>query len=246
MEATFYGILGVDPDATEETIVRAYREQTKAHHPDVSDDPAAGERFKRLTQAKNVLTDEAERARYDRLGHDAYVNRHVDGGADGGTAMGGVSDIAQQYVDQRADAESGADGGTATGGVSDIAQQYVDQRVDAETTDEAAAKATQRPTQTRGGSTGYGTATEYYRPGKRVRPTQPSGVETLLDSLRRIGPWLFVHLALLVCTIIAAVLLAVGGLTGNLSPVVAGVMAVSMVTISLVVSATHVLTHVSG
>jgi len=219
MEATFYGILGVDPDATEETIVRAYREQTKAHHPDVSDDPAAGERFKRLTQAKNVLTDEAERARYDRLGHDAYVNRHVDGGADGGTAMGGVSDIAQQYVDQRADAE---------------------------TTDEAAAKATQRPTQTRGGSTGYGTATEYYRPGKRVRPTQPSGVETLLDSLRRIGPWLFVHLALLVCTIIAAVLLAVGGLTGNLSPVVAGVMAVSMVTISLVVSATHVLTHVSG
>ncbi|KAA9407549.1 molecular chaperone DnaJ [Haloarcula sp. CBA1131] len=219
MEATFYGILGVDPDATEGTIVRAYREQTKAHHPDVSDDPAAGERFKRLTQAKNVLTDEAERARYDRLGHDAYVNRHVD---------------------------SGADGGTATGGVSDIAQQYVDQRVDTGTTGGATAKATQRPTQTRGGSTGYGTATEYYKPGQRVRPTQPSGVETLLDSLRRIGPWLFVHLALLVCTIIAAVLLAVGGLTGDLSPVVASVMAVSMVTISLVVSATHMLTHISG
>ncbi|WP_233563185.1 DnaJ domain-containing protein [Haloarcula sp. Atlit-7R] len=129
MEATFYGILGVDPDATEGTIVRAYREQTKTHHPDVSDDPAARDRFKRLTQAKDVLTDEAERARYDRLGHDAYVNRHVD---------------------------SVADGGTATGGVSDIAQQYVDQRADAETAGETTAKATQRPTQTRGGSTGTG------------------------------------------------------------------------------------------
>lgn len=219
MEATFYGILGVDPDATEETIVRAYREQTKAHHPDVSDDPAAGERFKQLTQAKDVLTDEAERKRYDRLGHAAYVNRAVDGGADGGTATGGVSDIAQQYVDQRADA------GTAG---------------------EATAEATRRPTQTRGGRTGYGTAAEYYKPGQRVRPTQSSGVETLLDSLRRVGPWLFVHLALLVCALTAAVLLAVGGLTGDLSPVVAGVMAVSMVTISLVVSATHVLTRVSG
>jgi len=217
MEATFYGILGVDPDATEETIVRAYREQTKAHHPDVSDDPAAGERFKRLTRAKDVLTDEAERERYDRLGHAAYVNRYV-----------------------------GADGGTATGGVSDIAQQYVDQRADTGTAGEATAEATRRPTQTRGGRTGYGTAAEYYKPGQRVRPTQSSGVETLLDSLRRVGPWLFVHLALLVCTIIAAVLLAVGVLTGDLSPVVAGVMAVSMVTISLVVSATHVLTRVSG
>ncbi|EMA10096.1 DnaJ domain-containing protein [Haloarcula vallismortis] len=219
MEATFYGILGVAPDATEETIVRAYREQTKTHHPDVSDDPDAEERFKRLTQAKDVLTDEVERERYDRLGHDAYVSEYVDGSADGGTATGGVSDIAQQYVDQRTDTE------TASG---------------------ATAKATQRPTQTRGGSTGYGTATEYYRPGERVRPAQPSGVETLLGSLHRVGPWLFVHLALLACTVVAAVLLAVGGLTGDLSPVVAGVMAASIVTISLVVSATHVLTHISG
>jgi curved DNA-binding protein CbpA len=219
MEATFYGILGVDPDATEETIVRAYREQTKAHHPDVSDDPAARERFKRLTRAKDVLTDEAERERYDRLGHDAYVGEYGDGGADGGTVTGGASDIARQYVDREADAD------TASG---------------------ATAEATRRPSQTRGGRTGYGTAAEYYKPGQRVRPTQSSGVGTLLDSLRRVGPWLFVHLALLGCAFTAAVLLAVGGLTGSLSPVVAGVMAVSMVTISLVVSATHVLTQVSG
>jgi curved DNA-binding protein CbpA len=215
MEATFYGILGVDPDATEETIVRAYREQTKTHHPDVSDDPDAEERFKRLTQAKDVLTDETERKRYDRLGHDAYVNKYVD--------------------------STSADKGTATGGVSDIAHQYVDQQTDTETTSGATAKSRQ----TRGGSTGYGTATDYYRPGQRVRPTQPTGLQTVLGSLRRVGPWLFVHLALLVCTGTAAVLLAVGGLAGNLAPVVAVVMAVSMVTISLVISTTHVLTQIS-
>lgn len=217
MEATFYGILGVDPDATEETIVRAYREQTKTHHPDVSDDPDAAARFKRLTEAKEVLTDAAERERYDRLGHDAYLSARVES-AGGGTDTGGVSDTARQYVEQR---DTGGGGGPT-------------------------ARATQRSRQTRGGSTGYGTAADYYKPGQRVRPTQPTGLETLLDSLGRVGPWLFVHLALLVCTVTAAVLLAAGGLAGTLSPVVAGVMAVSMVTIALVVSATHVLTQVAG
>ncbi|WP_336338173.1 DnaJ domain-containing protein [Haloarcula brevis] len=216
MEATFYGILGVDPDATEETIVRAYREQTKAHHPDVSDDPDARERFKRLTRAKEVLTDEAERERYHRLGHAAYVGEYG----------------------------SGADGGTVTGSASDVARQYVDRGTDADTASGAVDAA--RRSQTRGGRTGYGTAAEYYRPGKRVRPAQSSGVGTLLESVRRVGPWLFVHLALLGCALTAAVVLAVGGLAGDLSPVVAGVMAASMVAISFVVSATHVLTSVSG
>lgn len=217
MEATFYGILGVDPDATEETIVRAYREQTKTHHPDVSDDPRAAERFKRLTRAKEVLTDAAERQRYDRLGHDAYVDA-CDDGADGGTDTGGVSDTARQYVEQH-----------DTGGRSG-----------------PTARTTQQSRQTRGGRSGYGTAADYYKPGKRVQPTQPTGFETLLDSLGRVGPWLFVHLALLVCTIAAAVLLVAGGLAGSLSPVVAGVMSVSMVTIAVVVSATHILTQVTA
>jgi curved DNA-binding protein CbpA len=78
MSRTFYGVLGVGPDADEEAIRAAYRERVKEHHPDVSSDPDAVERFKRLTAAKETLLDAADRARYDRLGHRAYVKSHAD------------------------------------------------------------------------------------------------------------------------------------------------------------------------
>jgi DnaJ-class molecular chaperone len=78
MGETFYTVLGVSVDADQETIRRAYREQVKDAHPDVSDNPDAGERFKRLTTARDVLVDTDERRRYDQLGHDAYVRRHVE------------------------------------------------------------------------------------------------------------------------------------------------------------------------
>lgn len=78
-DETFYEVLSVDPDADRETIQRAYREQVKAYHPDVSDHPNARERFKRITRAKTVLTDRRERKRYDRLGHEAYLARERSG-----------------------------------------------------------------------------------------------------------------------------------------------------------------------
>ncbi|WP_459193976.1 J domain-containing protein [Halosimplex sp. J119] len=73
MTETFYDLLGVADDANTEEIESAYREAIKQVHPDVSDDVDAGERTKRLNKAKRVLTDEDERARYDRLGHEAYT-----------------------------------------------------------------------------------------------------------------------------------------------------------------------------
>ena len=81
MGETFYRVLGIETDADRETIQRAYREHVKETHPDVSDSPDAAERFKRLTTARDVLVDGEERRRYDRLGHEAYVSRHVEGPA---------------------------------------------------------------------------------------------------------------------------------------------------------------------
>jgi len=78
MTGVFYGVLGVGPDADEQAIRHAYRERVKEHHPDVSSDPRASERFKRLTAARETLTDDRERALYDRVGHDAYVKAHLD------------------------------------------------------------------------------------------------------------------------------------------------------------------------
>jgi molecular chaperone DnaJ len=74
MTETFYDLLDVSADASTAEIESAYREAIKQVHPDVSDDVDASERTKRLNRAKRVLTDEAERARYDRVGHEAYVN----------------------------------------------------------------------------------------------------------------------------------------------------------------------------
>lgn len=78
MTENYYERLGVGSDADTEEIERAYREKAATHHPDVSDDPTAEDRFKQLKQAKEVLTDEATRRTYDRLGHDRYIQREHD------------------------------------------------------------------------------------------------------------------------------------------------------------------------
>lgn len=109
---TFYEVLSVPPDASRETIQRAYREMVKEHHPDVSEHPDARERFKRITRAKTVLTDPAERTRYDRLGHEAYLARERSG-----TTHGDVDDTAPRQSASSASAAttdaSGPDAGTA-------------------------------------------------------------------------------------------------------------------------------------
>ncbi|SNZ04964.1 DnaJ domain-containing protein [Natronoarchaeum philippinense] len=84
MTDTFYDVLGVPETADQDEIQSAYREKVKKYHPDVSDRDDAAERFKAVTRAEEVLGDATERARYDRLGHDAYV-RHLDG-ANAGTS----------------------------------------------------------------------------------------------------------------------------------------------------------------
>ena len=73
MTETYYERLGVSPDATTDEIEAAYRERLKETHPDVSDAEDASDRTRALIDAKEVLTDEDERARYDRLGHEQYV-----------------------------------------------------------------------------------------------------------------------------------------------------------------------------
>ncbi len=70
---TYYDVLGVPEDASTDDIEAAYRERLKTTHPDVSDDDDASDRTKLLIEARDVLTDDEERARYDRLGHEQYV-----------------------------------------------------------------------------------------------------------------------------------------------------------------------------
>ena len=63
-----YEILGVGRDASDDDIRRAYRQLAREHHPDVSGDPAAEERFKEIAGAYEILSDPDKRARYDTFG----------------------------------------------------------------------------------------------------------------------------------------------------------------------------------
>src|SRR5215469_9964837 len=66
----FYQILGVPRTATQDEIQRAYRKLAREHHPDVNKDPGAEDRFKEISEAYNVLSDQQARRRYDAFGPD--------------------------------------------------------------------------------------------------------------------------------------------------------------------------------
>ncbi len=91
----YYEILGIDRNATKEEIKKAYRRLSKKYHPDVSDDPDAAEKFKEVTEAYEVLSDDKKRANYDRFGH-ADPNQGFGGFGDtdfGGFGGFGFEDI---------------------------------------------------------------------------------------------------------------------------------------------------------
>ena len=65
----YYEVLGVDKNASDEDIKRAYRRKAKECHPDTHPgDKEAEERFKELNEANEVLSDPDKRARYDQFG----------------------------------------------------------------------------------------------------------------------------------------------------------------------------------
>lgn len=68
MSQDLYELLGVDRDADDATIKKAYRRLARQYHPDVNPDPDAQEKFKEVSTAYEVLSDPQKRAHYDRGG----------------------------------------------------------------------------------------------------------------------------------------------------------------------------------
>ncbi|MEI7744564.1 MAG: molecular chaperone DnaJ [Chloroflexota bacterium] len=94
-ERDFYEVLGVERNASDADIKRAFRKLAQQWHPDVNTDPAAADRFKQVNEAYQVLSDAQRRQQYDMFGR-AGVNG--GGGAGGGdpfgqAGFGGFSDI---------------------------------------------------------------------------------------------------------------------------------------------------------
>jgi molecular chaperone DnaJ len=91
----YYKVLGVDRKASQEDIKKAYRKLARKYHPDTNKEPGAEDRFKRISEAYDTLSDPEKRKKYDRGGSVFAGGGPFGGGAGGagGTDFGSFSDI---------------------------------------------------------------------------------------------------------------------------------------------------------
>ena len=81
----YYEVLGVDKNADDAALKKAYRALAKKYHPDMNPgDEEAEKKFKEASEAYAVLSDPEKRRKYDQFGHVAF-----DGGAGGAGGFGG-------------------------------------------------------------------------------------------------------------------------------------------------------------
>ena len=79
----YYEVLGIDKNADDAAIKKAYRVLAKKYHPDANPDNAEAEKkFKEASEAYSVLIDPEKRKQYDQFGHAAFDG--MGGGADAG------------------------------------------------------------------------------------------------------------------------------------------------------------------
>ncbi len=119
----YYEVLGVDKNASEADLKKAYRKLAMKYHPDRNPDDKEGaeKKFKEVNEAYEVLSDKDKRAAYDQFGHNAFnQNGGFGGGAGGfGGFSGGFEDIFSQFF-----------GGGFTSGGRNRPQKGSDVRVD--------------------------------------------------------------------------------------------------------------------
>lgn len=106
----FYEVLGVARGASQSEIQRAYRKLAREFHPDMNKDPAAGDRFKEISEAYDVLSDPEQRKRYDQFGADF---RRIPEGVDpqAWSANAGRGPRRRRQAQTRSSADVGVDTG---------------------------------------------------------------------------------------------------------------------------------------
>jgi curved DNA-binding protein len=188
----YYKILGVDRDASEKDIKRAYRRLARQFHPDVNPgDKQAEEKFKKINEAYEVLSDSEKRTKYDRLGASwqqwqrtgqdpsqfdwsqwfsgAPGGGHVEWGGDLGDLFGGAG--AGVFSDFFSAIFGGVGGRTRTRTAEDLFRRTTSQRVRRGQNMEASVEITLE-------EAFHGTTRTLERDGHRIRVKIPPGARS--------------------------------------------------------------------
>ena len=132
----YYEVLGVNRDASDEEIKKAYRKLAMKHHPDRNpDNPKSEEHFKEAKEAYETLSDTQKRAAYDQHGHAAFEAGGMGGNPFGAAGAGAGFDFSDIFGDIFG-------GGRGGGGRSNV-QRGADLRYNLEITLEQAARGTE-------------------------------------------------------------------------------------------------------
>ncbi|HEX7592298.1 MAG TPA: molecular chaperone DnaJ [Candidatus Limnocylindrales bacterium] len=92
-ERSYYELLGVERDATDADIKRAFRKLAQQWHPDVNSDDEAADRFKEINEAYQVLSDPKRRQVYDMMGKAGLGDMGGGAGSPFGEGLGGFGDL---------------------------------------------------------------------------------------------------------------------------------------------------------
>src|SRR3954468_17205253 len=99
MANDYYGVLGLQPGASDTEIKRAYRKMARDLHPDVNPEPGAKDKFQEVSRAYEALTDPEKRRIID-LGGDPYetaAGRGAGSPFGNGACFGGLGDIMDAF-----------------------------------------------------------------------------------------------------------------------------------------------------
>ncbi|MFV0556447.1 MAG: molecular chaperone DnaJ [Lactovum sp.] len=96
-----YKELGVDKNASQDEIKKAYRKLSKQYHPDINKESGAEDKYKKIQDAYETLGDEQKRANYDQFGATGNSGFGGQGGFGGsgfqGSGFGGFEDIFSSF-----------------------------------------------------------------------------------------------------------------------------------------------------
>ena len=95
----YYEVLGLSKGASAAEIKKAYRKLSKQYHPDINKEEGAEEKFKEITEAYEVLSDDNKKAQYDQFGHAAFGNGGQGGFGGAGGFGGGLQGFSGGFDD---------------------------------------------------------------------------------------------------------------------------------------------------